>query len=153
MIVIVLLAVIGSFGVVMSMDSYRGFMFRSERDAAVAALQRARSLAVSNICEDTAGAECVGGKPHGVRFEKKQYTIFQGSVFDGRDAGEAAFDQVIPIDTGGVETDAGSPVDVIFDQLSGRIGSGSAADITISDQTGRASTISINEEGRIAWSN
>jgi len=109
-VVIALLVMTGALGVVMSMDSFRGYMFRNERDSIVAALQRARSLAVSNICE---GAACDGVRRTGFIL-KKTIHDFPRNYFNGRGAGEIAFDQIAAIDAGGIETDARRPIDVVF---------------------------------------
>ncbi len=45
-----LLTIVGGLGLIMSMDDFRGYSFRSERDTIVSALEKARSQSISNIC-------------------------------------------------------------------------------------------------------
>jgi len=61
------MGIITAFGLVMNMNAFRGFSFRNDRDTMVAALQKARSQAINNIC---LGTGCTDGKPHGVYFIK-----------------------------------------------------------------------------------
>lgn len=142
-VVMSLLGMIGGFTAFMSMDGYRSFSFRSDRDTLVSLLVRARSQSMSNVCQ---GALCDGGVPHGVRVVSGEYTLFQGETYATRDV---AFDQVLP--SSYTTTIAGSLSEVVFRQLSGDVTV--EGDIAISDEAGHTSTISINKEGRISWTN
>jgi hypothetical protein len=141
-----MLAIVGSFSVLVSIESFRGSTFRNDRDIIVAALEKARSQAVNNMC---LGAACTGGVSHGVDIDiaAGTYTIFQGASYLARDA---AYDEVIPARAGGIILGAGSVTDVVFTPLSGNTTSGT---VSLIDVTGRTSTISLDGEGRIAWTN
>lgn len=57
-------------GLFMSMDSYRGFSFRSERDVVVSLLEKARSRAMANIYQTPWGVCTIGS----------DYVIFRGTT-------------------------------------------------------------------------
>jgi len=150
-IVMGMLVIIGSLGMFMSMENLRSGAFRNDRNAAISALQRARSLAVNNMCFDGGGVVCTDGKPHGVRFDPatRGITIFQISPgetnFDNRD--EVA-DEFIAFDSRTTAIDAAKTI--IFERLSGK-----SADISVilNDGAAHNSEININSEGRIDWTN
>lgn len=141
MVVTTIIAVISVLGLAFNMDEFRGFNFRDSRDAAVAALQQARSQAVSNVC---LGASCGDGKAHGVHFETGKIVIFQGADYPGRDF---LLDEIIDLDG---SMDISGDQEIIFEPLSGASAGGS---IVIKDGTGRISQVEVNSEGRINWSN
>lgn len=140
--VIGLIAILGSLGLAASMDSYRGYGFRNERDIIVGALQKARSQAMSNMCF----GGCTDGKPHGVSVQAQQYTIFQGLTYASRNSG---YDETVPAASNGMQLNGLS--EIVFSQLSGHVAN--PGTITISDQAGRASLVTINSEGQITWTN
>ena len=142
LVVMGLLAIVSALGLFMSMDSYRGGSFRNERDTIVTALQTARSQAMNNIC---LGSGCTDGKAHGVHFEIGKYIIFQGNAYSSSDP----LNQTIASNDPNVVVTG--PADVIFSQLSGQVAA--AGTIAVSDQAGHSSTISINGEGQIVWTN
>jgi prepilin-type N-terminal cleavage/methylation domain-containing protein len=148
LVVLTILILVAGFALFVSMDSYRGFSFRSERDTAVSMLQKARSQGISNIC---LGGSCADGKPHGVHFTSSQYKIFQGTSLDDTPQ-DAAVDQAVPVNNKVTITDTSNnpPADIIFNQLDGAT---TAATIRIKDTSGHSSDISVNSEGQIAWTN
>jgi len=128
-----------------SMDSYRGSSFRSERDTLVSVLQKARGQAMSNICLGS----CTGndGLKHGVHFTSTQYIIFQGNSYSAADS----TNQAVPINNSVTITDTSSnpPADIIFNQLDAVT---AAATIRIADGS-HTSDITINTEAQISWTN
>jgi len=136
LIVIGLVAIIMAMGLAMSMDAFRGFSFRNDRDAVVAALQRARSQAVNNIC---LGSACNDGKRHGVRFTAHEIIIFQ----DGTDPQ----DEIIKFESNATKVISSSTV--VFEQLSGDNVSGVTDTIRIEDGAGRWAEIKVNPIGQI----
>ena len=81
-VVMAILSIVAAISLAVSMDSYRGYAFRGDRDMLVAVLQKARSQAINNICR---GSSCTNGKPHGVHFASPgQYVIFEGTDFADR---------------------------------------------------------------------
>jgi prepilin-type N-terminal cleavage/methylation domain-containing protein len=142
LVVITLIAIIISLGMVMSMDSFRGFSFRNDRDAVVAALQRARSLAINNIC---LGSTCDDGKKHGVHFDPaaKEIVIFQGNSYNSSDV----LNEAIKFESKAISA-VSTIDDVVFDRLSGNAVN---ATITMTDGAGRSATIETNSAGRINY--
>ena len=138
LVVLTIIILVAGFSLFVSLDSYRGNSFRSERDTAIAVLQKARSQAMSNICFGT----CTDGKAHGVHFTSTQYIIFQGNSFTAGDA----TNQVIPINNS-VTFSPAPPFDIIFNQLDGTVTA--PVSFTISDPANHSAQININAEGRI----
>ena len=147
-VVISLISIIGGLAMLMSMDTFRNSAIRDERDVLVSTLQRARSMAVNNICSGNASV-CVNalgnsdGKPHGVHIQPGSYVIFQG---DSYIASDPANETVQSNAKGATVTSTGG--DPVFKQLSGIVNA--PVDITI-EGAGHKSIISVNQEGRIAW--
>ncbi len=133
LITIAILAVIFSLGVFISLDFYKSFSSRSERDTIVSILQKARGQALANIDQ----------LKHGVHFSTipTQYILFEGDAYNPGNPGNSVFDAAAGV------TIVGAPIDVIFDQLSGQ---SSPITISVQDQTG-SHAISINAAGRIDW--
>jgi len=129
------IAGLASFG---SLDTWRGYNFRGERNLLISILQEARSQSVNNIC---LGTGCDDGRPHGVHIQADQYIIFQGSAYDPADPLNEVIGANNSIAHGGL-------TDVVFSQLSGNVSA--PGDIVISDAI-RTVTISINNEGRINY--
>lgn len=138
LVVLTIFIFIAGFALFVSMDSYRGFAFRSERDTIISVLQKARSQAISNIC---LGSGCSDGKPHGVRFTGSQYIIFQGPSYASRDP---SVDQIIAANST-LTFSPTPPIDIIFNQLDA---TGAGGTFTING-SGHSSQISVNTEGRI----
>lgn len=131
-VVITIVAALASFGLWIGMDSYRGYSYRSQRDAFISALQKARLESMVNMNE----------VQHGVHIFSDRYTIFQ--------VGNSAFDrEIIP---GGniviASTDFTIPGDIIFEQLSGE--PSVVGKLTFGDGV-KTTEISINNEGQISW--
>jgi len=142
LVVIAIITILFAIGVLMSMDAYRGYSRRSERDTVVSILQRARSSAISNVNQHQWGA-CYDSA-------NSQYVIFAGASY------AAAFPntkQLIPVSSGTTIDLTGAPAfacsagGIIFAQLTGNT---SAATISMT-QGAITSTVSTNAEGRINW--
>jgi prepilin-type N-terminal cleavage/methylation domain-containing protein len=144
--VIITLAIFGALGslsVIVGFSSYRGFIFREERDTLVMALEMARSQAVNNVC---LGSGCSGGKPHGVEIFSGQYLVFQGNSYAARDS---AYDQSLPASS--LVSHSGA-TEVDFAQVGGQAQTlpPSTPSVILSDAN-HSAAISINSEGRIDW--
>jgi len=149
-VVLALIAMVSGFGLIVSMENYRGYSFHNERDTLVTLLTKARSQAVSNMCF---GASCTNGRPHGLHLEPHHYTLFQGDSYATRDT---AVDEVLDARYEGVSAVVPSFTDIVFAQLSGKAVANplGVATITLIDSAGKdTSTISINTEGQISWTN
>lgn len=147
LIVLALMTMAGSFILLVSMETYRGSSFRSERNTVVALLERARAQSIGNVCIGT----CTDGKPHGVAIRPgdrpNQYVLFQGSDYASRDsAADAVFDSNQLVSTSGLS-------EVTFAQLSLVSSTIGGSTLTLSDAAGHISTITIGAEGQITWTN
>ncbi len=119
--------VILSFGLVLSIDAYRGYLFRAERTIVVSALERARSRAMTNYEQSSWGVCKLGAS----------YQVFKGSTCASGDAIPSNLNVTVTgLDSG-----------VVFSQLSGTT---TDATITLSDVS-RSATISVNSEGTVLW--
>ena len=156
LVVTAIFLILAGIGLFMTLDAFRGYLHRSERDTIVSTLAKARSEAMANIC---IGPTCADGKPHGVCYSAPDYIIFQGSSYNAAEA----TNQTIPGNPAiGITSDhtsfftCGTGTGAVFDQLTGKLlpQISPATDelkITISE-TGRPDEfIYINNEGRIAW--
>jgi prepilin-type N-terminal cleavage/methylation domain-containing protein len=156
LLVIALIAIVASFAMTANFDSFQGHGFRDERDTLIGLLHTARSHAMNSIC---LGADCTEGKSHGVFIQTdsvthsvQHYVLFQGSSYGDRDS---VFDAVtIPQHV----IIASGMSEFVFTQLSGNPTATSIGSITMSDPNGAhqgslASTISINAEAQITWTN
>ena|SRR3989338_5185391 len=140
LIVIAIVSAIAALGLFISMDVYRGFLHRSERDTVVSLLERARSHAMANVGEESWGF-CKEGNNY-VVFRGTSYTA--GAVEASVAAGDASQTQHIP-DCSGTGPD---PI-IVFDQLSGKP-LAAVTQITV-QQSGGTDTITINDQGTISW--
>ncbi|MDB5189568.1 MAG: hypothetical protein JWL82_525 [Parcubacteria group bacterium] len=146
LIVVSLITAVAALGLFVSMDSFRSYHFHNERDTVVSTLQKARSQAMSNMCF---GNSCTNGKPHGVYFGTKgSYVIFQGASYAARDTG---VDEVIEA------KDAAATItgftSVVFARLSGDAVTLPQDTLTVTDESGKVSVITVTPQGRITWSN
>lgn len=144
LVVIAIFTMLGGMALVVSMESYRGYAFRNERDMIVALLQKARSESMSNVC---LGTSCTGGRPHGVYLQTGSVVIFQGPNYASRDS---AVDETITSRYAAASTTPGSFTEVVFTQLSATT---TATSTTLRDDAGHVSVISIHSEGGITWTN
>jgi len=148
LVVLGIMAIVGSFGIIVGLDSYRSHLFYTDRALLVTALQRARAEAIGNICN---GPSCVDGKPHGVFIEENgngevtAFVVFQGPDYATRDA---AFDERFAtrsvIRASGISS-------TTFAQLSGDVSPGAVGEIGLYGDPGRVSTTTIGAEGQIFW--
>jgi len=134
LVVMGLLAIFASFSMFISMDFYRSFSFRAEKNIAVSVLMKARSKALANV----------GEKTHGVHFESNKYVLFQGTPYDPGDSNNEDIFINPTVSTSGL-------IEVTFDQLTGRTTlTPPATTLTIISGV-KSVVITINEEGRIEW--
>lgn len=149
LVVLGLVGVIGGFALFVSMETFRGSSFHSDRDLLVAALQRARAESMNNTCIGT----CTDGKIHGVAVKPadhpSSYVVFQtSSTYAGRSTSDKDVDSLFGASP--AITPGGSLSEVQFSQLTGNpVVSG---DISLTG-LGKTSDIHIESEGRIYWSN
>ncbi len=150
-VVIALITFIAGFAMIVSLDDYRGFSFRNERDVVVAVLQKARSQAMNNMCFEATGVTCTDGKAHGAYFGNDgEYVIFQGNSYATRDT---AVDEVIEAENAAADTSGFT--EVVFERLSGDATTNPSGTrtLTITDDRGRTSVFTVEASGRIWWTN
>jgi Tfp pilus assembly protein FimT len=139
LITIGLFVILGTVASFVDINNFRGESFRSEVSTIGTALQTARANSFNNINQ----------KKHGVAFNPggwSGYVIFEGNTYTSRDVTKD-----IPLSSSYIVAfSAGSPDEVVFEQLSGNANYN--GDITLTDlQRGISTVISINNEGKIAW--
>jgi Tfp pilus assembly protein FimT len=139
LITLCLVAFIGGFSLIVSMDVFRRSTFQQDRNLLVAALERARAQAQHNIC---LGTNCMDGEPHGVALVRNTYVLFQGRDYANRD-----IEQDDRLENNASIHRTGN-TEIVFSQLSATTSGGV---ITLSDEAGRMSVISIAQNGRISW--
>jgi prepilin-type N-terminal cleavage/methylation domain-containing protein len=133
LVVIAILAMLIGLGLFMSMDSYRAYLSRSERDTVVSLLERARSRAMANSFETA----------WGVCYIAPNYIIFRGATCtDG-----AATNEATPGNPAASIVGLSAASAVVFSQLAGTT---TGAVVTITEQS-KVSTVTINHEGTIIW--
>lgn len=137
LVVMTLLIFIAGFAMLMTMDSYRGYSYRTELNTAVSVLQKARSQAINNINQ----------QPHGVHIDtvNNQYVIFQGLPYSAT----APTNVYIPFVTSNTNLQHIGLSEVSFSQLTG-YAAVTGGNLTLKDAT-HSEVISLNNEGQISW--
>ena len=132
LVVMTIAVLIASFGLVISMDSYRGNNFRAEQDLILSTLFKARAQAMANINQ----------QPHGVYLDSgaNQYTLYQGHNYPGRDLST----QIII--AGNPDYVLGGTPDITFTQLTGAT---TVANISLDNNIHSIFYVCINSEGQI----
>lgn len=128
LIVVVIVAIVGTFGTVISLNFYRTYSFNQDSDALVGALQTARARAMANY----------DGVPWGVRIDVSDIYIFFGIEY----AHGNSSNQLMHTSSrkyNGINQ-------VLFEQLSGNVRN--AGSIGITDGV-RNAIITINSQGQI----
>ncbi len=129
LVVIALIIVISSIGMLLSLDFYRTYAFKSESDIIISMLQKARNQSLSNINQ----------KPHGIHFETGKYVLYQGSSYNAADTNNLVVTSAPTVSA------TATPTNILFDQLTG---SATAGSITLTSN-GATKIINVNAEGRI----
>ena len=133
-VVIAIFSMIAVLGLFMTLDTFRGTQYRSERDTVVAVLEKARSRAMANI-NQTAWGVYYDSTSH-------SYIIFRGTTYDSG----ASTNEAVPGNAAVTITGLSSS-GVVFSQLTGNT---TATTVTVT-QDARTSSITINNEGTILW--
>jgi prepilin-type N-terminal cleavage/methylation domain-containing protein len=123
-----ILAIILSLGMFLTMDFYRDYNFRYQKNLAVSILQKARARSLANINQT----------PHGVHIGSSSLELFEGDDY-------MSASEVVSYPFAGSVTITGN--DVVFDQVSGNA---SDESYTVSGN-GHSGAITVNSEGRISW--
>jgi prepilin-type N-terminal cleavage/methylation domain-containing protein len=138
LVVTAIFAVIIALGLLMSMETFRGTTFRSERDTMIGVLTKARSRSMANIKQSPWGVHYAGSPNF-------TYTIFKGSTY----VAGAATNEDLPGNKDSTVT--GWPVgDIVFSQLSGTTTAVVTPPIAIAENS-RTANVTVNYEGTITW--
>jgi len=130
--VVAILVSLTGLGLWASLGFYRTYALNAEVDIVASLLARARSYAMNNVNQSA----------HGLYFGGGEYVLFRGSSYAVRDT---RYDEKTPR---AYAVDVSGLAEAVFAPLTGEVGS--PGDIVLSDRQ-RSVTISVNNEGRIAW--
>lgn len=140
-ITITLFSMLLSLGVILSMDVYRGTLYRSTRQVLISSLTTARGRALSNMYQS----------PHGVCYLAPNFIIFRGTTYSA----SSAFNETVPGNpavtltaTGNFFT-CGSGTGIVFSQLSATTSNNGT--ITVAESGHASETVSVNSLGTIIW--
>jgi prepilin-type N-terminal cleavage/methylation domain-containing protein len=142
---IAILTLIASLGLFISMDFFKNYSFRSEKNVIVSILQNARSQSINNIDQVR----------HGIHFQANpiKYIEFECPVSTPQCSSYSSLPSEFIINSSYNISFSNPtlPFDIIFDQLNGNcINCTSPINIVVIDGT-KQYTININSEGRIDW--
>lgn len=121
-----------SWGLIVSLNSYRRVILSGDRDNVVGILRRARSKALGNVNQSR----------HGVFLGASDYILFQGSSYATR---AALYDEKIPRSAG---LTVSGLAEFVFEPLSG---DALASGTVVIGNGIQSSTVSVTYEGRIDW--
>ncbi len=141
MITIALMSVLLGLGLVLSMDVYRGTLYRSTRQTLISSLTTARGRSLSNLFQST----------HGVCYGAPDFIIFRGTTYSA----SSPYNETVPgnpavtlTSTGGFFS-CGNGTGIVFSQLAAT--SSNTGTITVSESGHADETVSVNSLGTIIW--
>ena len=151
-----LVIALGALALFVSLDSFRGYLYHTDRDLLITALQHARAEAIGSVCLDGGTTSCVGAVAHGVHIDTEggfiqDYVVFQGMNYQADDPANAL------IGASGALTlatsDSSDVSEIVFKPSSGQVGvlGASGSTMVLVDTVGRVSTTTIGDEGQISW--
>jgi len=141
-----IITTIGGLCLSYGLDNLRYHYLYSDRDTLISSLQFARGKAMANTCEKS----CSSGQPYGVYLENDKFIIFEGQTYS------STFNDnniILSSDPSIIHSGIN---EIYFDQLSGNAHSNQIPpwEIILNNTlTGQNSTITINNEGQISWTN
>ncbi len=132
LIVIAIFTALATMGVIVGLDSYGRYLFRSDLATAASLLQKARSEAMNNI----------GETPHGVYFnDPANFILFYGASYATRNTSfDLAVSRNKTVATSGL-------TEIVFIPLSGTTAGGA---VMLHNGVSNT-TITVNNEGGINW--
>ena len=132
--VVAIIAFIGALGVVVGIDTYSRYIFRSDVDKVTALLQKARSSAINNVNE----------KKYGVYLgDTSNFVLFRGSSYNPLDS----FNYKVERSKAATSTNTCIASQVVFDQLTGNT---MGCEIIITEGS-KVSTTTVNAQGGINY--
>lgn len=146
MIVMAIMLFIGGLGLYYNLSNLNHSSFSSDHNILISSLLYSRGKAIANICNGL----CIGGMSHGVYLNNNKYIIFQGENYSTRNPlYDITFEANPNIISSGIN-------EIVFEKLSGEAKSVEPPPWNIylkNTQTNQKSTITINSEGQILWTN
>lgn len=121
------------------MKQFQSHSFADQEVIVIAALQKARSEAMSGVCN---GAGCAAGLPHGIYITQNSVIIFQGNTYNPDDETNESVEL-----SSRVITFAGLN-QIVFAELTGNAQPGT---ITLTGTAANHAVITIGSEGQILW--
>jgi prepilin-type N-terminal cleavage/methylation domain-containing protein len=141
MITIALMSVLLGLGLILSMDVYRGTLYRSTRQVLISSLTTARGRALSNMYQST----------HGVCYAPPDFIIFRGTTYSAT----SPYNETVPgnpavtLSSTGAFITCGSGTGIVFSQLAAS--TSNTGTITVSESGHADETVSVNSLGTIIW--
>ena len=136
LVVLGILAVIAGSGLAFTLDSYRGYLFRSEYTTVTHMLAKARSRAINNFNESA----------HGLKILGDQYVLFVGGDYATSDSD---LQEIFPRNTA---LSVAGEDEIVFEQLTGNANDCDSPSCTITFGYGASvKNITINAQGGIIW--
>lgn len=141
LVTISLMSVLLGIGLLLSMDVYRGTLFRSSRDVLVTSLTVARNRALTNQHQS----------PHGVCYLSPNFILFRGASYSASSPYNETMEGNPAVTLSSVSDffTCGSGTGIVFSQVSGTT---SATGILTVRGDGHADeTVQVNALGTIVW--
>ena len=139
-IVIALSGLVLALGLLLSLDVYRGTVFRSTRSILVSSLTTARARALSNQYQS----------PHGVCYSAPDFIVFRGTSFStAQDKERISGNPAVTLTSPSFFFTCGTGTGILFTQISATTTNTGIITVT---QSGHADeTVSVNALGTIVW--
>lgn len=136
-----LLSILFSLGVILSMDVYRGTLYRSTRQVLISSLTTARGRALSNMYQSA----------HGVCYLAPNFIIFRGTTYSANSSSNETVpgNPAVTLTSTGNFFTCGSGAGVVFSQLSATTSNNGT--ITVAESGHASETVSVNSLGTIIW--
>lgn len=145
-ITIAIIVILGCWSLFYGLDNLKYHSFDSDREILISTLQYARGKAMANTCD----TPCSSGQPYGVYIGDDKFIIFQGqNYFSAFHDSDVSLTHNPDLIHSGIN-------EIYFDQISGNAHSNQPLPwkiILASTLTNKKSTITINNEGQISWTN
>lgn len=136
-----LISILLSLGLILSMDVFRGTVFRSTRQVLVSSLTTARGRAVSNLYQST----------HGVCYLAPNFVIFRGTSYSATSPYNETIEgnPAVTLSSAGNFFTCGSGAGIVFSQLAAT--TSNTGMITVTESGHADETVSVNGLGTILW--
>lgn len=140
-ITIALMSMLLGLGLILSMDVYRGTLYRSTRQVLVSSLSTARGRSLSNLFQST----------YGVCYRAPDFIMFRGTTYSA----SSPYNETVPgnpavtLSSTGSFFTCGSGTGIVFSQLAAT--TSNSGTITVSESGHADETVSVNSLGTIIW--